>query len=109
MDWWTKKHFSVQGGRTYKKGYSRELLAILDVAYRVKEESVFQKEPLYIEFKAKYHGQRAEIAGLYHCLLTQFDFYQESAYWCHKFLSGRVCNKEERFDTFQALIRYGVL
>ena len=90
-----------------RNGYAFFYLILND--YKLITDFTYWKEPLYIEFKAKYHGQRAEIAGIYHTLLTHFDFYQEGAYWCHKFLSDRVCNKEERFDAFQALIRHGVL
>ena len=38
-----------------------DLRALFDLAKKVKEESVFQEEPLYKKFKAKYNGRRIDV------------------------------------------------
>ena len=84
-----------------KSDLCKEVQVIYDLATSLKEENIFQRDPLYLEFKAKNDGRRGEIMKLYIFLLQDFKFYQESIYWCHKFLEDRVCNKEEKADTFK--------
>ena len=78
-----------------KIDFLREIQAVKDLALRVKKESIYQREPLYKEFKAKTDGRSLEILNFISLLTDVFKFYQESSYWCHKFLSDRVCNKVE--------------
>ena len=76
-----------------KIDFLREIQAVKELALRVKKESIYQREPLYKEFKAKTDGRSLEILNFISLLTDVFKFYQESSYWCHKFLSDRVCNK----------------
>ena len=42
----------------------KEIQALSDLCERVKEESIFQQEPLYKKFKTKHDGRRIEIMDL---------------------------------------------
>ena len=86
-----------------KSGMPKEMQDVIDLAQRLKNESAFQKDPLYIDFKAKNDGQRSEFIKFINKLIITLGFYQECAYWCHKFLDNRVCSKEEKVHIFGAL------
>ena len=73
-----------------KVRFLKETEAVLSIAKRVKEESVFQLEPLYIRFKAKHDGRHIEIWELIKQLTRESKFYNEAVYWGHKVLSDTV-------------------
>ena len=82
-----------------------DLRALFDLAKKVKEESVFQEEPLYKKFKAKYNGRRIDVI---HTLMFHFwkmKFYHECIYWSYKFLSDRVSEKKEKVRIYGGLMR----
>ena len=81
----------------------REVETLLTLGKRVEEESIFQQQSQYKNFKSKKNGHRSEIKTLI-LGLQELEFNQECIFWCHKFLQNRDCDRSEKFDILYILI-----
>ena len=73
------------------KNLKKEIKKLWVIAQKSEIEYDFQQEPIYKSFKAKYSGGEDGISVLFYNL-HEIHFYNESIYWCHKYLENRVCN-----------------
>ena len=83
----------------------KELRELYKLAQDTKEEMIFQQEPIYKRFKAKYDGTQCFILDMVN-VLGMNAFYNECIYWCSKYLNNRGLNYQERLKTLDRLVYF---
>lgn len=77
-------------------GVQNDIVKILQLAKNVNKEQDLQNNSLYKKFKTKNKGHRSEMNDIIRQLRLK-KFYNESIFWCEKFLQNRICDKNEKF------------